>query len=116
MIYNIAIVLLLFLTLGMIIHIYRYSQREMKELRNIVQGKKRTHNDVEGIEDATAVILDLLKRLEDDSLELEEFALRQKSRIQRGEKALEIVKILREGIHAYPRDVIAGKRPEGFEK
>lgn len=29
---------------------------------------------------------------------------------------IEIVQILREGIHSYPRDVIAGKRPEGFEK
>ncbi len=88
----------------------------MAELKEIVRGKKRTHNDVEGIEDATAVILDLLKRLEDDSLELEEFALRQRAVVQRGEKVLDIVQILREGIHAYPRETIAGERPKGFEK
>lgn len=101
-IYQGMILGLVVLGLGLMYLILGNLTGEIRKLRRIVMGKKYTHNAVEGIEDATAVVVDLMIKTRADQARMTQLH--------------EILTTLREGPHAYPRDAVSGERPEGWHR
>jgi hypothetical protein len=72
-----------------------------EQVKEVMKGKRHTYRTSAGLEDATAVVIDV--------------AMHQRAEAARLQQALEILRELREGPQNYDPDRPAGSRPKGWD-